>query len=128
MMTELLRPGYSFSGTVMFTELEVSIEKKKVKCFCLKILQLFYLTFLQERKENYISIQREHSIPLKQLLVKEMLVNRPWRLDFLVPQRSVLLLKLAKCALTISVFCLIPCKTFLHELIENYTRVYLSAE
>ena len=43
MSTELLRPGYSsisgtedkcaFSGAVMSTELEVSVEKKKIKCF-----------------------------------------------------------------------------------------------
>ena len=43
MLTELLRPSYSsisctedqcaFSSVVMSTELEVSIEKKKIKCF-----------------------------------------------------------------------------------------------
>ena len=43
MTTELLIPGYSnisctedqcaFSGAVMSTELDVSIEKKKIKCF-----------------------------------------------------------------------------------------------
>ena len=48
------------------TELEVSIENKK-KVFC-------------KRKENYISIQMEHPIPFRQLLVKEILVNVPWRL------------------------------------------------
>ena len=83
MTTELLRPGYSnilctedqcaFSGAVISTELEASFEKKG-KVF-LKRLQLLF--------SNYISTQREHSIPFKQLLVKEILVNGPWRFDFL---------------------------------------------
>ena len=87
MRKELLKLGYSnisyiedqcaFSSVVISTELEVSIEKKD-----------YFLTFLLERKKNYISIQREHSIRFKQLIVKEILVNGPWRLDFMVPQRS----------------------------------------
>ena len=72
----------------MSTKLEVPIEKK-MKRF-LKILQLFFKLFVRE-KGNYISIQREHSIRFKQLLVKEILANGPWRLDFMVPQRSLLL-------------------------------------
>ena len=39
----------------------------------LKRLQLFFNPVLQERKENYFSIQREHSIPFKQLLMKEII-------------------------------------------------------
>ena len=92
MTTKLLRPGYSniscthnqcaFSGALMSTELEVSINKKDEVVF-LKRLQLFFLPFCK-RMENYISIQpgREHSISFKQLLVKEILINGPWRLDF----------------------------------------------
>ena len=38
-----------------------------------------------------MSIESEHSMLFKQLLVKEILVNWPWRLDFMVPQRSLLL-------------------------------------
>ena len=100
MTTELLRPGCSnisctqdqcaFSGAVMSTELEVSIEKIKDKVF-LKRLQLFFQPF--RKKERKIISQYKGSIPylFKQLLVKEILVNGPWRLDFLVPQRSLLL-------------------------------------
>ena len=50
------------------------------------------LTCLEERKGNYISIQRKHSIRFTQnLLVKEILSNGRWRLDFSSPQHSLLL-------------------------------------
>ena len=98
MTTKLQRTGYSnisgtedrraFSGVLMSTELQVSIEKKD-KVF-LKRLQVFFNLFVRE-KGKYISVQRDHSIPFKHLLVKEILVNGPWRLDFMVPQRSLLL-------------------------------------
>ena len=39
---------------------------------------IFLTIFVGE--ENYILIQMKHSIPFKQLLVKEILVNEPWRL------------------------------------------------
>ena len=58
----------------MSTELEVSI-KKKVNSFW-KDYNCFFNHLVKE-KENSISIQREHSIPFKQLLVKEILVNGP---------------------------------------------------
>ena len=61
MMTELLRPGYlnisytedqcAFSGAVMSTELEVSIEKKE-KVF-LKRVQLFFNLFVREKGKLY---------------------------------------------------------------------------
>ena len=70
----------------------------------LKRLQLFFNFFVREK--NHISLQREYSIPLKQLLVKEILVNGPWRLDFLGPT-ALVIAKLAK-YLTISVFSIIP--------------------
>ena len=94
-----MRPGYSnisctedqcaFNGAVMSTEQEVSIEKKD-KVF-LKRLQLFFNLFLREQGKIISSIKRERSIHFKQLLVKEIRVNGPWRLDFIVPQRSLLL-------------------------------------
>ena len=39
--------------------------------------------------ENYISIQKEYSISFKQLLVKEIFVNGPSRLDFTKLQLKV---------------------------------------
>ena len=64
MTTELLRSGYSnisctedqcaVSGVVISTEL--------------KRLQLFFFNLFVRETENYISIQRQHSIPFKQLL------------------------------------------------------------
>ena len=79
MTTELLRPNYSnisyiedqyaFSDAVMSTELEVSIEKIRQSDF--EKTTIIFLTFLSERKKNYISIQREHSIRFKQLVVKK---------------------------------------------------------
>ena len=63
MMTELLRPGYSnisctedqcaFRSAVMFTELEVSIEKRD-NVF-LKRLQLFFNLFVREKGKLYLS-------------------------------------------------------------------------
>ena len=71
MTTEPLRPGYSnisctkdqcaFSGAVMSTELEVSIEKKRQGV--LKRLQFFFNLFVRQKGNLYISIQREHSMP-----------------------------------------------------------------
>ena len=52
---------------MMSIELEVSTEKKIV---FLEKTTIILLTFLQERKESYISIQREYSIHFMQLLVK----------------------------------------------------------
>ena len=64
MTTELLRPVYSnisytggqcaFSGAVMSTELEVSIEKKKIKCFEKTTIILFNL-FVREKGKYSIS-------------------------------------------------------------------------
>ena len=91
MTTELLTPGYSnisctedqwgFSGAVMSTEMEVQLRKRD-RVF--EKITIIFLTFLLKRKENYISIQMGHSISFKQLLVKEILVNGPWKLDFVV--------------------------------------------
>ena len=99
MTTELLRPGYSnisctedqwaFTGALMSTELEVSTEKKDKSIF--ERTTIIFLTVLLESKENHISIQKEHSVPFQQLLMKEILVNGAWRLDLMVPQRSLLL-------------------------------------
>ena len=85
MTTGLLRSCYSnisctedqcvFSGAVMSSELEVSIEKKD-KVF-LKRLQLSLNLFVREKEKLYKSIQREHVLFFKQLLVKEILVNGP---------------------------------------------------
>ena len=86
----------------MSTELEVSIEKRRLSVF--EKTEIIFLTLLQERKENYISIQMEHSKPFKQLLVKEILVNGLWRL---YGSTALVVTKLAK-YVTISVFFLIP--------------------
>ena len=77
-MTEFLRPGYSnisctedhfaFSSAVMPTELEVSL-KNKNKVF-LKRIQFLNL-FVREKGKLFISIQRQNSIPFKQLLYSE---------------------------------------------------------
>ena len=56
--------------------------------------------------EQLRKIQREHSIRFKQLLVKEILANGPWRLDFYGPT-VLIITELAK-YVTINVFCLIP--------------------
>ena len=53
-------------------------------------------------------MQREHSIPFKQLLVKEILVNGPWRL----------ITRLAE-YVTVFVFLLIPKESFSHETIQK---------
>ena len=78
MATELLRPGYSsisctedqcaFSGAVMSTELEVSIEKRD--------LQLFFNLFIKEKGKSYVNTKGAFHT-FKQLLVKEILVNGP---------------------------------------------------
>ena len=82
MTTELLTPGYSnisctedqcgFSGAAMSTEMEVRLRKS-----VFEKTTIIFLTFLLKRKENHISIQMEHSISFKQLLVKVILVNGP---------------------------------------------------
>ena len=54
---------------MMSTELEVSNEKKDSVS---EKTAIILLTFLQERKESYISIQREYSIHFMQLLVKRI--------------------------------------------------------
>ena len=61
---------------------------------------------------------REHSIPFKPLLVKEILVDGPWRFDFVVPQCSLIITTLAK-YVTISVLCLFPSERFSHETVHK---------
>ena len=82
MTTELLRPDYS---NISCTEDQCALSGAVMST---------------ERKETYISIQREHSIPFKQLLVKEIFVNGPWRL---YGSTALIITKLAK-YVTISVF------------------------
>ena len=54
---------------MMSIELDVSIEEKDSVS---EKTTIILLTFLQERKESYISIQREYSIHFMQLLVKRI--------------------------------------------------------
>ena len=68
----------AFSDAVVSTVLKSQL-RKEAKVF-LKKQQLFFLTFLVREQGRYISTQVEYSIPFKQLLAKEVLVNRPWRL------------------------------------------------
>ena len=65
MTTELLRPGYSnisctegqcaFSGAVMSSELEVSIEKIDEVLAFFKRLQLFFNIFVREKRKLYLN-------------------------------------------------------------------------
>ena len=54
---------------MMSIELDVSIEKKGSVS---EKTTIILLTFLQEKKESYISIQREYFIHFMQLLVKRI--------------------------------------------------------
>ena len=66
MMTELLRPGYlnisctedqcAFSGAVMSTELEVSIQKKRQSVFE-KTTIIFFNLFVREKGKLYLNIK-----------------------------------------------------------------------
>ena len=61
----------------MSTELEVSIEKKEGVFE--KTTIVFLNIFVREKAKLYLNTSQK------------ILVNGPWRLDFMVPQRSLLL-------------------------------------
>ena len=84
MTTKLLRPGYlrpisctedqcAFSGVVMSTELEVSIEKKRY--VFLKRLQLFFNLFEREKTTLYPGTCNKHIAGVMQELEKHNLTR-----------------------------------------------------
>ena len=80
----------------MSIELEVSIEKKKMN---LRVFEnttiVFFNLFVREKGKLYLNTKGQHSIFFKQLLVKEILVNEPWKLELMGPT-ALVITKLAK--------------------------------
>ena len=73
MTTELLRPGYS-------------------NISCADYFSNVFNIFVREKGKLYLNTKGSfRTFQAVNTVVKEILVNGPWKLEFMVPQRSLLL-------------------------------------